>query len=102
MMSQKQIIEKIYELEKELQVYRTILNTPSDGKMGRPKGSLKYTQEQVVFLRECEAKQLSDKEIIAEFNKKFNTQISYASRQLYNIMQRQGIRKTGWRWPAKD
>jgi hypothetical protein len=100
MMSEKQLREKIIELEKQLEIWKVVLNSPKDGKMGRPKGSTMYTPEQMKFLAECEEKKLSDKQIIEEFNKKYDTNIKPNGRQLYNLMQRQGIRKTGWRFKS--
>lgn len=98
MLSEKEIREKVIQLERELAIYKIILETPSDNSMGRPKGSIEYSQEEVMFLKECEMKGYDDKKIIEEYNKKFNMSLPYNTRKLYNFMQRQGIRKTGWRW----
>jgi len=102
MMNERQLRQKIAELEREIAIFKSILETPSDPhtSTGRPLGSSKYAPERIVFLEECEKKGLSDKEIIDTFNFKFGTNIPANSRQLYNLMQRKGIRKTGWRWNA--
>lgn len=93
MMSEKQLREKIIELEKQLEIWKAVLNSQKDGKAGRPLGSTTYTFEQMKFLAECEEKKLTDKQIIIEFNKKYGTNIKPDGRQLYNLMCRQGIRK---------
>jgi len=100
MMNEKQIRRKIMELEREIAIFKSILETPGEtgSKTGRPLGSTKYGPDRIVFLEECEKKGLSDKEIISGFNTKFGTNVPINSRQLYNLMQRKGIRKTGWRW----
>lgn len=98
MLSEKQIRERIILLEKELEIYKNILETPCDGKFGRPLGSTKYNSERLNFLKQCESENLSDSEIIKRFNSKFGTNFKDNSRALYNLMQRQGIRKIGWRF----
>ena len=100
MMNKYQIMQKIRELEKEINIYRNILENDPEGPLllGRPIGSTKYPPEKITFLEECEKRGLTDREIITEYNKKFGTNLAHNSRALYNVMQRQGIRKTGWRW----
>jgi hypothetical protein len=98
MMNERQLKDKIKELERDLAIFKSILETPGDSRNGRPLGSTKYSPDRLVYLEECEMKGLSDKEIIDGFNAKFGTTIPNNSRQLYNLMQRKGIRKTGWRW----
>jgi len=93
MMNETQVKNRIYELEKEIAIYKKILETPSEKWVGRPKGSTTYTIEQIKFLEECEALKLTDKAIIQEYNKKFNTKIPSDGRQLYNLMVRLGIKK---------
>ena len=94
---------RIWELEKELMILRNILEPSKIGEgnsngLGRPCGSTKYNLERLDFLKQCEVEGLSDGEIIEKFNKKFGTKFKENSRALYNLMQRQGIRKTGWRF----
>jgi hypothetical protein len=101
MMNEWQLRQKIKELEMELAAFKNVLETPANPrtKIGRPLGSsTKYGADRIIFLEECEKQGLSDKEIISGFNAKFNTNIPINSRALYNLMQRKGIRKTGWRW----
>jgi transposase len=90
MMSELQIKNKIYELEKEIEVYKKVLETPKNGSMGRPKGT-SYSPEQVSFLEECAKKKMPWTAIVREFNAKFKTSVKEDSRQLYNLMRREGI-----------
>lgn len=92
MMSEKQIKERIYTLEQEIRILRNVLEQKREG-FGRPKGSLKYTPEQIDFLKECEEKKFSDKEIVRQFNSKFGINLKADSRALYNFMVREGIKK---------
>lgn len=87
MMNKRQLVEKINQLKKELLIYEEILNTPPDG-FGRPRGTT-YTQEQLAFLKANAS--LKDSEIITNYNNKFGTNIQKTSRQLYNLMQREGL-----------
>lgn len=89
MMSERQIKEKINNLRRELAIYEEIVNTPSDGKMGRPSGDTKYTTEQIKFLREN--KGIPMEELILLFNKTFDRNLNPNTRALYNFMCRQGI-----------
>lgn len=90
-MSEKQLRERIYKLEDELRILREILGHKREG-FGRPKGSIKYTPEQIGFLKECEKQKLSDKEIVRQFNSEFGTNLNIDSRALYNFMVREGIK----------
>ena len=93
MLNEKQIKERINELEKEIGILEYVLSGESEG-FGRPKGSIKYTQEQVNFLKECEKNKLTDKEIIKAYNQKFGTNYPETSRGLYNFMNRYGIKNS--------
>lgn len=93
MMNERQLREKLRELEKETAIYKHILETPRDDKVGRPKGSITYSNEQILFLKECEQKGMSDVQIVDAFNIKFGTTIKRNGRQLYNFMVREGIKK---------
>ena len=42
MITQKQLQEKIHALEKELSIYKALLNYDGPNKMGRPKGQLTH------------------------------------------------------------
>ena len=88
MMNEKQIKERINELKREINILEEVLNSKREG-FGRPKGSLKYTIEQEKFLREN--KNIPMKELVALFNKKFNTNYPMESRALYNFMDREGF-----------
>lgn len=92
-MNEKQIKERINELEKEINILEYVLNKTSEG-TGRPKGSIKYTKEQVDFLKKCEEDKLTDKEIIKVYNQKFGTNYPETARGLYNFMNRYGIKNT--------
>ena len=87
-MSEKQIKERIFKLKDEIRILETILNTKKEG-FGRPKGSLKYSEEQVKFL--CDNKDTHMPELIQLFNKQFNTKYHSETRALYNFMCREGI-----------
>lgn len=91
MMSEKHIRERIYELEKEIGILESVLNEKREG-FGRPKGSIKYTQEEVNFLKKCEKEELSDTEIIEAFNERFKTNYPKTTRKFYNFMTRYGIK----------
>ncbi len=93
MLNEKQIKERIYELKKEIGILYYIINGNNDNNLGRPRGSIQYTQEQMNFLKECEQNNLDDKEIINLFNLKFGTDFKEDSRALYNLMNREGIKK---------
>jgi hypothetical protein len=88
MMSEKQLREKVFGLRRELQICEEILNSKREG-FGRPKGSIKYTQEQGKFLKEN--KNIPMKKLIELYNKKFGTNFHKDSRALYNFMDRQGL-----------
>lgn len=92
MLNEKQIKQRIWELNKEIEILQYVLNHTSEG-MGRPLGSYKYTPEQINFLKECEKNELTDKEVIDLFNIRFGTSLSKSSRRLYNFMCRTGIKK---------
>ena len=99
MLSEQQIKDRIYELKKEIEILISVLNggnTKKDYIFGRPKGSIKYSQEQVDFLKECVKNKLDDKEIIKLFNIKFKTNFKENSRRLYNFMTRYGIKTIGY------
>lgn len=90
-MSEKQIRERINELQEEIRILSEIVEHKRGG-FGRPKGTLKYTPEQINFLKECEENKLSDKEIVRQFNLKFETNLKPNSRALYNFMVREEIK----------
>ncbi len=89
MMNERQIKDKIYQLETELKILKEILKTETNIKFGRPIGSIKYPDEQVIFLQEN--KDMYMKDLIQEYNQKFNADLPKNSRALYNFMQRVGI-----------
>lgn len=78
-------------LENELHILKSLLGQKKEG-FGRPKGSTKYTQEEIDFLKECEERGFNDREIINEFNKKFGVNLRPKTRALYNFMVRNGIK----------
>jgi len=78
-------------LKKEIEVLEKVLFLPSDKKMGRPRGSIAYSDEQIKFLKKCAKKNLEQKAIVNEFNKEFGTRFPINSRALYNFMDRQGM-----------
>ena len=95
MLSEQQIKDRIYELKKEIEILNSVLNggnTKEDYIFGRPKGSYKYTQEQIDFLKECVKNKLDDKEIVKLYNIKYGTNFPKTSRGLYNFMIRSGIK----------
>lgn len=87
-MSEKQIKERINKLQFEIRILEKVLGTEREG-FGRPKGSLKYTPEQIDFLEKN--KDIPMEELIEMFNEKFGTGYPIDSRALYNFMDRQGI-----------
>lgn len=89
MMSEKQLKEKVIRLENELRVLKSILETPKDGKFGRPLGSTIYTDEQVEFLRDFKNTKMTA--LIKMFNNRFGTNFKKDSRALYNFMGRHRI-----------
>lgn len=91
MMSERQIRERINKLQEEIRILSEVVEHKREG-FGRPKGTLKYTPEQIDFLKEGEENKLSDKEIVRQFNLKFGTTIKSNSRALYNFMLREGIK----------
>jgi len=99
MITERQIIDRIEELKKEIQVLEYVLENPkkltysNNQNFGRPKGTYKYTKEEQNFLKECEDKGLDYKETTDLFNLKFKKKNSYKSRALYNFMLRTGIKK---------
>ena len=95
MLNEKQIKERIYELKKEIGTLLYVLNSKNEG-IGRPKGSIKYTQEEIDFLKDCEKNKLNDKEIIRLFNEKFKTNYKETTRKFYNFMCREGIRSPNY------
>lgn len=88
-MSEKQLKEKIYKLENKLITLKEVLETPKNGKFGRPKGSTIYSDEKIKFLKEH--KNTSMTTLIELFNEEFNTNFPKNSRALYNFMDRQGM-----------
>lgn len=87
-MSKKAIKERIYILKTEIRILDEVLNQEVSG-FGRPRGSLKYTDEQITFLKLNKNQKNTD--LIKMFNEKFNTNYKSDSRSLYNFMERQGI-----------
>jgi hypothetical protein len=87
-MNEKQVKERISELKKEISILEGVLNNKREG-FGRPKGSLKYSKEEELFLKENKYKPM--KEIVVMFNKKFGKSYKKDTRALYNFMSRQGI-----------
>ncbi len=83
MISEKQLKEKIIKLETKLKILKEVLETPKDGKFGRPKGSTIYSDKQINFLKEH--KNTSMKILIELFKKEFNTNYKKDSRDLYNL-----------------
>ena len=83
MISEKQLKEKIIKLETKLKILKEVLETPKDGKFGRPKGSTIYSDKQINFLKEH--KNTSMPILIELFNKEFNTDFKKDSRALYNL-----------------
>jgi len=69
MMNEKQLKERMYSLEKELRIIKEILETNNPDGIGRPKGSLVYTPEQVKFLKEN--KEMHMKNLIPFYNRTF-------------------------------
>jgi hypothetical protein len=65
----------------------------SSHKMGRPKGSIQYTEAQVKFMIQMLKEGISDKQIIVRFNKTFGTKVKAGSRQIYNFMKRNDLLK---------
>lgn len=88
MMNEKQIKEKINSLKKQIQIYEEILETKNEG-MGRPIGSIKYTDEQIKFLKANKYIQMNY--LIKLFNETFGANIEENSRALYNFMCRENI-----------
>ncbi len=88
MMNKKQIERRISELKKEIEILEGIL-IPTNLKMGRPKGSLKYTPEQIKFIEEN--KDILMKELVIKFNEEFKTNYTPNTRAIYNFMLREGI-----------
>jgi hypothetical protein len=98
MMSERQLRERIFQLERELEVLKSIVTTPQDGKLGRPSGSTVYTDEQIKFLKRCWEKNLSYKRIVEEYNLRYGTKWKPSDRGLYNLMRRQGIIESKFSW----
>ena len=73
---------------KKRTLYKEIKKVFSIG--GRPKGSLKYSLEELFFLKKCCGNKLKYNDIIRKWNKKFNRNLSLEARQLYNLMLRMG------------
>ena len=88
-MSKNQIQEKINQLEAEAKILRDVLSTPNYSKIGRPANKFKYTEPQVVFLKEN--KDLPMKDLIQKYNEEFKVDLPKDSRALYNFMERLGI-----------
>lgn len=88
MMSEKQIKERIYKLQDEVRILESVLETKREG-FGRPKGSIKYNQEQIKFLYDNRDTPMA--ELVTAFNKQFGTKYHSESRTLYNFMCREGI-----------
>jgi transposase len=103
MLSEKQIRDRIWELQKEIEVLKFVLNNGNTNENviksnppHRPKGSIKYTKEQVEFLKDCLKNKLKDKEIIDLYNLKFKTNLKKNSRALYNFTIREGLRQINY------
>lgn len=88
MMSEKQVKERIYKLKEELRILEEVLETKREG-FGRPKGSLKFSSEQIKFLHDYREEDM--KKLVKLFNAKFGTNYPINSRALYNFMERTGI-----------
>lgn len=93
-MNKIQIERRISNLKREIEVLELIL-APTNPKMGRPKGSLKYTPEQIKFIKEN--KDIPMKELVMKFNGKFKTNYTPYTRAIYNFMLRKGIMEIGRR-----
>jgi len=89
MMSEKQIKERIYQLKEEIRILESIVKTDNDGTMGRPRGSIKYNKEQIMFLTDNRDTPMS--ELVELFNRKFGTKLHPETRALYNFMCRMQI-----------
>lgn len=96
MITEKQLRDRINNLKKELIIYEEVLNSKSIKKMGRPKGSLKYTEEQIKFIKDN--KDVPMKNLIVMFNNQFKTNYSTNTRALYNFMAREGISEWKEEW----
>lgn len=88
-MSEKQIKERIYQLKEEIRILESVVKTDNDGSMGRPKGSIKYNKEQIIFLTDNRDTPMP--ELVKLFNKQFGTKLHPETRALYNFMCRMGI-----------
>ena len=87
-MNEKQIRERIINLKREVAILEEIVDTRAEG-IGRPQGSVTYTEEQVKFLKEN--KSLPPTMLAQMFNKKFKYNLPLHTRKLYKIMRREGI-----------
>ena len=103
MLSEKQIRDRIWELQKEVEILKYVLNNGNIQEVVvksnppyRPKGSIKYTKEQVEFLKDCLKNKLKDKEIVDLYNLKFKTNLKKGSRALYNFMMRYGLKQINY------
>ncbi len=90
MLNERQIKDRIYKLKQEIKVLNSVINSNNSElkPFGRPKGSWKYSLEQIDFLKDCKKKGLEQKEIIKQFNIKFGTKFNENTRALYNFMSR--------------
>lgn len=95
MLNERQLKEKIYQLEIELKTLKEILEGQELNLMGRPKGSYNYSEEEVNFMKANKTKKMLD--LVQEFNKKFNRNFPKHTRALYNFMVRNGIIEQGFK-----
>lgn len=84
------LIKKIEIIDIRLDEIRTI-SSASFTKIGRPLGSIEYTKEQIDFLEKNKDSNMD--RLRMNFNDEFGTKIPKGSRQLYNILDRQGMIK---------
>jgi len=87
-MKEKQIKERINNLRREIEILEGVLYTKRKG-FGRPKGTLKYKEEQITFLKENKNMKMID--LVELFNKTFGTNYPKETRALYNFMDRERI-----------
>lgn len=89
MMTERQLEDKIEELESQIKAYKDILNSEARIKFGRPKNSFQYSEEKISFLQEN--KEMNMVDLIIKYNEKFSTDLPRTSRAIYNFMIRAGI-----------
>lgn len=88
-MNERQLKEKIYQLEIELKSLKFVLETQNNAILGRPTGTTKYSEEEINFLKLN--KNMKMPNLVEAFNKKFNKNFPKKSRGIYNFMVRNGI-----------